>query len=58
MHQRNHHGILAISYEKLNYTVGLQKNAMIQGSIIEGKGDFGATFVVKIGQFTCCSVAS
>ena len=36
----------------------LTKNAMIQGSIIEGEGDFGATFVVKIGQFTCCSVAS
>ena len=40
------------------YTVGLQKNATIQGSIIEGEGDFGATFGVKTGQFTCGRVAS
>ena len=30
-----------------DYTVGLQKNAMIKGSIIEGEGDFGATFGLK-----------
>ena len=33
-------------------TVGLQKNATIYGSIIEGEGNFGANFGIKIGQFT------
>ena len=39
-------------------TVGFIKITMIQGSITEGEGDFGATFGVKTDQFTRCSVAS
>ena len=40
------------------YTVGLQKNTAILGSIIEVEGDFGASFRVKTGQFTWHSVSS
>ena len=42
----------------MQYTVGLQKNATIQGSILEGEGDFGATFGVKTDQFTWRGEAS
>ena len=40
------------------FSVGLQKNATIYGYMIEGEGGFGATFRVKIGQFTWHSVAT
>ena len=36
----------------------LTKNATISGFIIEGQGNFGATFGLKTGQFTWHSVAS
>ena len=36
----------------------LTKNATISGFIIEGQGNFGATFGLKTGQFTWRSVAS
>ena len=31
------------------------KNATIYGFIIEREGNFGATFGIKIGEFTWCS---
>ena len=42
----------------MKHTVGLQKNATIEGSIIEREEDFEATFVVETGQFIWHSVAS
>ena len=41
----------------VGYTVGLPKNATINGSIIEGEEDFGASFGIKTGQFTWRSAA-
>ena len=42
----------------MTITVGLQKNATMLGSNIEGEGGFGGTFGVKTGKFTRHSVAS
>ena len=40
-------------------TVGLQKKTQwFKDSLSKGEGDFLATFGVKTGQFTWCSVAS
>ena len=43
---------------KIRCTVGFQKTQRFKNYIIDGEGDFGATFGVKTDQFTWGSGAS